>query len=133
MQEEFLGELRQKTTSVTIGEFGPEGVRFSENLRGEMKGLYNATHLETTVALFKPDGTIETDTRAVEMTTEGDVILIQLRGMMKMTPPVSRSESKGTFQTASKKLAWLNSAKARYEGTADESMDEGTWKVFAQR
>ncbi len=133
MPEELLGELRQETTSVTIGEFGPEGLRFSEDLKGEMKGVYNATHLETTVALFKPDGTIETDTRAVEMTAEGDVILIQLRGQMKMTPPVSRSESTGTFQTASKKLAWLNSAKVRCEGTADESREEGTWKVFVQR
>src|SRR5947208_11320087 len=54
-EEEFLGELSEKTTSVTIKEFTPDGVLISYNLQGTQKGQYDATHMETVDALFKPD------------------------------------------------------------------------------
>ena len=67
-EEEFLGELSEKTTSVTIKEFTPDGVLISYNLQGTQKGQYDATHMETVDALFKPDGTYEFEARGIDQT-----------------------------------------------------------------
>jgi len=71
-EEEFLGELSEKTTSVTIKEFTPDGVLISYNLQGTQKGQYDATHMETVDALFKPDGTYEFEARGIDQTDDGD-------------------------------------------------------------
>src|SRR5437773_387572 len=49
-EEEFLGELAEKTTSVTLREFTPDGVRISYNLQGKIRGQYDADHMETVEA-----------------------------------------------------------------------------------
>jgi len=54
-EEEFLGELAEKTTSVTLREFTPDGVRISYNLQGKIRGQYDADHMETVEAIFKQD------------------------------------------------------------------------------
>src|SRR5690348_4836018 len=51
-EQEFLGELSEKTTSVTIREFRPDGVLISYNLQGTVKGEYDASHIESVDALF---------------------------------------------------------------------------------
>lgn len=134
MPEELVGECTEKVTSTTVKEMGRQGVRLSQNAQGRMKGLYEAVHMDTAEVLFKPDGTSEVENRAMEMTTEGDAILFQGRGTARMTGPTTmRVEGSLTCQTASKKLAWLNAAKIRYEGTGDTVTGEGKVKVFAQR
>ena len=133
-EEEFVGELAEKTTSVTIREFTPEGVRISYNLQGKMKGQYEAAHMETVDAMFKPDGTYEFDARGLDQTDDGDMILIRVKGTGKQVSPTSvHAEGEATYQTLSQKLAWLNSAKGRFEGTYDTSTGEFIAKVFAQK
>jgi len=133
-EEEFVGELAEKTTSVTIKEFTPEGVRISYNLQGKMKGQYEAAHMETVDAMFKPDGTYEFEARGLDQTDDGDMILIRAKGTGKQVSPTSvHAEGEATYQTLSQKLAWLNSAKGRFEGTYDTSTGEFIAKVFAQK
>ena len=58
-KEELLGEVKEKTTTITVKDFTPAGVRAEYNQQGEVKGRYNAIHIETVTVLFKPDGTAE--------------------------------------------------------------------------
>lgn len=133
-EEEFLGELAEKTTSVSIQEFTPEGVRMSYNLQGTVKGQFDAAHMETVDALFKPDGTYEFEVRGLDQTTAGDMILIRGKGTGTMVSPTTiRAEGEVTYQTMSKSLEWLNSAKGRFEGTYNQPTGEFIAKVFAQR
>ncbi len=133
-EEEFLGELSEKTTSVTIREFTPEGVRISYNLQGQVKGQYEAAHMETVDAMFKPDGTYEFEARGLDQTNEGDMILIRAKGTGKTVSPTSvHAEGEATYQTMSKTLEWLNNAKGRFEGTYDLSTGEFIAKIFAQK
>jgi hypothetical protein len=132
--EEFLGELAEKTTSVTIREFTPDGVRLSYNLEGTVKGQYDAAHMETVDAMFKPDGTYEFEARGLDQTNDGDMILIRGKGTGKTVSPTSvHVEGEATYQTMSKNLSWLNSAKGRFEGTYDLTTGEFIAKVFAQK
>ncbi len=134
MPEELVGELTTKMTSATIQEIGRQGVRGSQNSQGRMKGLYEASHLDTVDMLLKPDGTQEFDFRAMEMTSQGEVFIFQGRGTAKiLNPTTNRLEATCTFQTASKKFAWLNAAKGRLEGNANPLTGEATMKVFAQK
>lgn len=133
-EEEFLGELAEKTTSVTIKEFTAEGVRISYNLEGRMTGQYEAAHMETVDAMFKPDGTYEFEARGLDQTDAGDMVLIRAKGTGKQVSPTSvQAEGEATFQTLSKSLEWLNSAKGRFEGTFNNSTGEFVAKVFSQR
>ncbi|HYS74242.1 MAG TPA: hypothetical protein VEO96_09740 [Thermoplasmata archaeon] len=133
-EEEFLGELAEKTTSVTIKEFTPEGVLISYNLQGQVKGQYEAAHMETVDAMFKPDGTYEFEARGIDQTNDGDMVLTRAKGIGKTVSPTSvHAEGEATYQTLSKKLEWLNSAKGRFEGTYDLSTGEFVAKIFAQK
>ena len=133
-EEEFLGELAEKTTSVTIREFTPEGVRISYNLEGKVRGQYEAAHMETVDAMFKPDGTYEFEVRGIDQTDDGHMVLIQGKGTGRQASPTSvQAKGEVTFQTLSKKLAWLNSAKGRFEGTYNVPAGEFIAKVFAQK
>jgi len=134
MPEEFLGELAEKTTSVTIREFTPEGVRISYNLQGQVKGQYEAAHMETVDAMYKPDGTYEFEVRALDQLSDGDMIMIRGKGTGRQVSPTSiQAEGEVTYQTMSKALAWLNSAKGRFEGTYDTATGEFIAKVFAEK
>lgn len=134
MAEELLGESRSKTTSVTVKEFTPQGVRVSFNNQGQTKGRYDSADMATVDALVKPDGTSEFEARIVDVTLEGEVILFQGKGTLKpVSPTVNRAEATGVYQTASKKLAWLNSVKARFEGTSSLPTGETVTKTFVQR
>jgi hypothetical protein len=133
-EEEFLGELAEKTTSVTIKEFTPEGVKLTYNLQGTTKGQYEAAHMETVDAFFKPDGTFEFEARGIDQLSDGDMILINAKGSAKTVSPTSvHAVGEATYQTLSKRFDWLNSSKGRFEGTFDPSTGEFVAKVFAQK
>ncbi len=93
-EQEFLGELSEKTTSVTIKEFTPDGVLISYNLQGTLKGQYNAAHMETVDALFKPDGTYEFEARALDQIDDGDVVIIRVNGTGRQISPTSNALGK---------------------------------------
>jgi YD repeat-containing protein len=133
-EEEFLGELAEKTTSVTIREFTPDGVRMTYNLQGTLKGQFDATTLETVDALLRPDGVYEFEVLGIDQSVAGDVLLVRGKGTGKMISPTSvHAEGEVTYQTMSKTLEWLNSAKGRFEGTYNQPTGEFVAKVFAQR
>src|SRR5438094_2800764 len=133
-EEEFLGELAEKTTSVTLREFTPDGVRISYNLQGKIRGQYDADHMETVDAIFKPDGTYEFESLGMDQTVDGDMLLIKGKGTGRQLSPTSvQAEGVATFMTQSKNLGWLNSAKARFEGTYTTTTGEFIAKVFAQK
>ena len=133
-EEEFLGELAEKTTSVTLREFTPEGVRISYNLQGTVRGQYDANHTETVEAMFKPDGTYEFESLGMDQTIDGDMLLIKGKGTGRQVSPTSvQAEGEATFMTQSKNLGWLNSAKARFEGTYITTTGEFIAKVFARK
>src|SRR3989440_12258899 len=99
-EEEFLGELAEKTTSVTLREFTPDGVRISYNLQGKVRGQYDADHMETVEAIFKQDGTYEFEALGIDQTTEGDMILIRGKGTGKQVSPTSvLAEGEATYMT----------------------------------
>src|SRR3990172_6057372 len=101
-EEEFLGELAEKTTSVTIEEFTAEGVRMTYNLQGRMRGLYEADHLETVDAVFRPDGTYVFDQRGIDQTDKGEMILIRAKGTgTPVSPTAIHAQGEATFQTMS--------------------------------
>ncbi len=133
-EEEFLGELAEKTTSVSIKEFTPEGVRISYNLQGRVKGQYEADHMETVDAMFKPDGTYEFEARGIDQTADGDMVLIRGKGTGKTVSPTSvHAEGEATYQTLSKNLEWLNTSKSRFEGTYNVPTGEFIAKIFVQK
>ena len=134
MPEEFVYEVREKATSVTIKDFTPEGVRLSYNLQGLVKGQYDAARVESANALLRPDGSGDIEIRIMDRTAEGEVILIPGKGTVKAVgPKVFHVEGTNTFMTTSKRMAWLNPAKGRFEGTFDMSTGEAVVKCFATR
>src|SRR5438132_1334091 len=88
-EEEFLGELAEKTTSVTLREFTPDGVRISYNLQGKIRGQYDADHMETVDAIFKPDGTYEFESLGMDQTVDGEMLLIKGKGTGRQVSPTS--------------------------------------------
>lgn len=132
-KEELIGELKAKTTTITIKDFTPAGVRAEYNVQGEVKGRLNAMHIETATALFKPDGTIEYEDRAIQTTSDGDAVLLTEKGMARQESPTRISYAgETTFQTASKKLAWLNTTKGRHEGTYNPATGELSGKLYGK-
>ena len=134
MPEEFVYEVREKTTSVTVEAFTPEGVRLAYNMQGLVKGQYDAERVESANALFRLDGSGDLEIRIMDRTAEGEIILIPGKGTVKMVSPTGvHVQGANTFMTTSKKLAWLNAAKGRFEGTFNMSTGEAVVKCFAVR
>src|SRR2546425_13085114 len=88
-KEELLGEVNEKTTTITVKDFTPAGVRAEYNQQGEVKGRYNAMHIETVTVLFKPDGTAEYEGRGIDSTS--DTILTTAKGKGKGETPTTMS------------------------------------------
>ena len=130
---EVVVELKAKETTTTIKGITPAGIRLEVNLKGEVNGKFNAAHLETLGVLQKPDGTREWEAKAIEVTREGDSVIVVMKGSARQdSRMVVRFEGEVTFQTASKKLAWLNTTKGWIEGTNDMSTGEVAGKVYAR-
>ena len=134
MPEEFVYEVREKATSVTVEAFTPEGVKLAYNLQGLVKGQYNAARVESANALLRPDGSGDLEIRIMDRTAEGEVILIPGKGSVRQSSPTTfRVQGTNTFMTTSKTMAWLNPAKGRFEGTFDMSTGEAVVRCFAVR
>ncbi len=124
---EQILEIRDKTVVTIIKEFMKDGVKTQFNSTGDTKGKYNARHTETLDLLQRIDGSSEWESRAVDVTTDGDTIMLSGKGVGRM----NSFQGELSFMTMSKKLAWLNSTKAWVEGTADMSGNEATMKIYA--
>ncbi len=131
---ELLIELRLKTTTTTVKDFTPSGVRLEQNIQGEAKGKYNANHVETVNVLWKPNGTSESESKGIEITRDGDAIFITTKGIGRSSGPTTvTGEGEVNFQTPSQKLAWLNSTKGRFQATIDLITGEIKGRVYAKK
>jgi hypothetical protein len=106
-----------------------DGVKIQFNSIGESKGRYQAQHTETVDILRKMDGTNEWESRVIDVTREGDTIMISGKGVGKM----DTFQGEYTFMTQSPKLAWLNSSKPYAEGMTDMRSNQATIKIYAVR
>jgi hypothetical protein len=132
--EELLLELKSKNTTRSIKDFSPEGIRLESNLEGDAKGVYNATFYATITMLVKPDRTIDYEVRQIHTTSDGDTVLVYYKGSSIIESPThNKFVGETTFQTSSKKLAWLNGMKARHEGEYNPVAGENDFQVYGKR
>lgn len=133
-KEELLLELTSKNTTRSVKDFSPEGIRLESNLEGESKGVYNAAFYATITMLVKPDRSIDYEVRQIHTTSDGDTVLVYYKGTSIIESPThSKFVGETTFQTASKKLAWLNGIKARHEGEYNPVAGENDFRVYGKR
>ena len=125
----MIAEIKERTNAVIIKEFNPDGAIIEYNSSGEVKGKYHASHLETADVKMKMDGTNEWEMRAIEMTREGDVVMITGKG----TGQQNNFTGELTYMTNSPRLSWLNNTKARVEGNTDMKNNEATLKVWSEK
>jgi hypothetical protein len=78
---------------------------------------------------MKMDGTNEWESRAVEMTREGDTVMVQGKG----TGVGNTFKGEVTYMTNSPRLNWLNNTKAMVEGTTDMKTNEATMKIYQEK
>ncbi len=130
-KRQLLSNFRGKIASIVIKEFTPQGVRAEVSGQGTVSGKYSAIHVETDNILLKPDGTREGEVRAVEFTKDGDVILITGKLTGRVVDQVRRVfEAEVTYQTRSKKLAWLNSTRGLAELQANLATGSTSGKTY---
>jgi hypothetical protein len=131
---ELLGEIRAKTVSRTITEIAPLGVRLELNNEGTfVGGMYTASHLETVSVFQNLDGTMQWESKGLDMTTEGETVVISGRGTGKSTGPATiRAEGETVYMTQSQRLGSLNTTKARVEINANNQTGEVDIKVYTR-
>ena len=73
--------------------------------------------METVDVKMKMDGTNEWESRSIEMTKEGDVVMISGKGTGKQDKAMEGTFSgEITYMTNSPRLSWLNNTKGWVEG-----------------
>jgi len=133
-KKEMIGEIKEKTSVAIIKEFVADGAIIQYNSVGEFKGKYHASHIETVDVKLKMDGTNEWDVRAMEMTKEGDVVMITGKGIGKQENAMEGSfKGEVTYMTNSPRLGWLNNTKAWVEGMTDLKNNEATMKIYQEQ
>jgi len=133
-KKEMLAEIKEKTDAVIIKEFNQDGAMIQYNSSGEVKGKYHANHVETVDVKLKMDGTNEWEVRAIEMTKEGDVMMITGKGTGKQERAMGGSfKGEVTYMTNSPRLNWLNNTKGWVEGMTDQKTNEATMKIYAEK
>jgi hypothetical protein len=130
---ELFGEIRAKVVNRTIKELTPLGVKLEVNGEGGLTGkILNSKHLETITEFLKTDGTFEWDTKAIEMTMEGEVVVASARGTGKATGPTTIwGEGEGVYMTQSPRLASLNGQRVKVEVTGDQASGDYHVKIWS--
>jgi hypothetical protein len=133
-KKDMLAEIKEKTSTVTIKEFSQDGAMIEYNSTGEVKGKYHANHIETTDVKMKMDGTNEWESRAMETTKEGDVVMISGKGTGRQESAMTGSfNGEVTYMTNSSRLSWLNNTKGWVEGIMDQKNNEATMKIYQEK
>jgi hypothetical protein len=78
---------------------------------------------------MKMDGTNEWEIRAMEITKEGDVVMVSGKGTGQQNNFIGEL----TYMTNSPRLSWLNNIKARVEGSTDMKNNEAILKVWPEQ
>ena len=130
---ELMFELKERSTTTIVKDVGSKDAKIEVSSQGEITGRYNATHVETVDIHLKPDGTLDWEGRGIDITSEGDMVLLSGKGTGRQESPISsRFEGEVSCKTASKRLDWLNSTKFWIEGTQDLSTGKVMAKIFAK-
>ncbi len=129
----LLNEAHLKVTTETIKEITPFGIRLEANYAGEHVGpSFYSRSVSTVSAFLKTDGTYDWESKAVDTTKEGDIIVGTFHGTGRMTGPnTGKYEGEAIYTTQSPRLSWLNNTKCRLEGTGDMATGEDHVKIFA--
>jgi hypothetical protein len=126
-------ETHSKIAGVTILEITQEGVKMQINGNGQSKGKYNSNDMSTTTVVNKADGTSTWESKGVQNTHDGEMLVMWGSGTGKSTGPSSQSwEGETHIMTHSTKLAWMNDAKFWTEGSGDMAKGEYHAKIYQQ-
>jgi len=131
-KKELLFEGKESTSSVNIREFSPKGAMLDITVAGKVSGKVAGLIMTTHNALMKPDGTGEADVRSI-IFSNGEPIFVWGKATSKMVDPtpIEKIEENLTFQTPSKRLAYLNTTKGLSEALYNLGTGEYTFKVYA--
>jgi hypothetical protein len=131
---ELLGEINARIVSQTIKEMTPLGLKLESNGEGQLAGgKLNSRHLETINLFQKTDGTFEWETKALEVTMEGDMAVASARGNGRPSGPTTFiGEGEGLYMTQSPRLSWLNGLNVRVEVTGDTNTREYRVRIWTK-
>ena len=131
MDKELLFEGRENASSVNIKEFSPEGVRLDITAAGKVSGKVTGFIMTTHNVLMKPDG-MSGDARSI-IFSNGEPIFVwgKATGKLVDPTPIEKIEENLTFQTPSKKLAYLNTTKGWADASYNIATGEYSFKVYA--
>ena len=129
---QLVGQVQEKSTTRTVKEVTPFGVKLELNLEGQFAGgMYEAQHIETVSAHLKMDGAMDFEAKAIETTTQGEVLVYVARGTGKQTGPTTFSgEAESLIMTQAPRLAALNNTIVTVEITANPASGEVQLKIF---
>lgn len=131
---ELLFELQGKTSSWTIKEITPHGVKMQMNDEARSTGKLNGAQINTVDAFMKTDGTQDWESRALLNTPEGDMVIVSGRGTgRRPNPNLATWQGDLVFMSQAPRLSWLNNTKGWVEGSAE--MAQGTYqaKIYAKK
>ena len=131
MEKELLFEAKENVSSVNIREFSPQGARLDVTAIGKVSGKVTGLIMTTHNALMKPDSTGEADARSIIFSNGEPIFIIgKVMGKMVDPTPIQKIEENLTFQTPSKRLAYLNTTKGLSEGLYNVGKGEYNFKVY---
>src|SRR5262249_20057065 len=109
------------------------GIKIQINSTGDTKGKYNSKDMSTTTVTMKTDGTSEWESKGIQSTHDGEMVVMWGSGTGKSTGPTSQTwEGEMHAMSQSPKLAWMNTAKFWIEGTGDQAKGESHAKLYQQ-
>jgi hypothetical protein len=124
-------ETESKTQGTTILDISQDGIKMQINSAGESKGKYHSNDLGTTTIWMKTDGTSEWESKAIQMTHDGEMVASWGKGSAKTLSPTKQAwTGEMHYMTQSPKLAWMNTATFWVEGVADNSKGGASAKVY---
>ena len=129
---QLLFEGKEKTSSVHIREFSPQGAKLDVTLAGRLSGNISGLIMSTHNALLKANGTVEADLRSL-IFTNGEPVFMWGKATAKAVDPtpILQIEVDVAFQTPSQKLSYLNTTKGWVEGLDNFGTGEFNFKVYA--
>jgi len=126
-------ETHSKIAGVTILDITQEGVKMQINSNAQSKGKYNSNDMSTTTVVNKVDGTSTWESKGVQNTYEGEMLVMWGSGTGKSVGPTTQMWEGGMHvMTKSPKLAWMNNANFWIEGSGDMSKGESHAKLYQQ-
>jgi len=124
-------ETNSKIAGVTILDITQDGVKMQINGNGQSKGKYNSNDISTTTVVNKTDGTSQWESKGIQNTHDGEMLVTWGSGSGKPIGPTTQSwEGEMHIMTQSPKLAWMNSAKFWVEGSGDMGKGESHARIF---